>query len=271
MAARYGRAEVLQRLRKTVEDGKPIIGAGAGFGLVAKCEDIGGVDFIVVYSSGKSRRLGLKTSLIGDANALVKDLGKEVLFVVKNAPVIAGIQATDPTRDIHELVDSLIDMGFSGIINYPSVGLYGREWLNGYEEEVEIEARIMRELKSRDILTMTYVYRPEEAKLFASAVDLVIAHVGWTAGGLVGNKNVLTLEEACDEVQSIIDIVKAENPDAICLAHGGPFVKPEDTECLYARTTAVGYVGASSIERIPIEEAVINCVRQFKGVSMKSK
>lgn len=269
MATRYSRTQVLERLSNTIKSRKPIVGAGAGFGLVAKCEDVGGVDFIVVYSSGKSRRLGLKTSLIGDANAMVKELGEEVLFVVKEAPVIAGIQATDPTRDIGRLVDELLEMGFSGIINYPSVGLYGREWINGYDEEIEIEAKTMRALKDRDVFTMTYIYRLEEAKLFASTVDVIIAHAGWTAGGLVGNKNVMSLPEACEHVQKIIDVAKQENPEAICLAHGGPLVTPEDTEYLYKHTTAVGYVGASSIERIPIEEAVVSTVRRFKSVPVR--
>lgn len=268
MAVRYTRAQVLERLSNTIQSKRPILGAGAGFGLVAKCEEVGGTDFIVVYSSGKSRRLGLKTSLLGDANQLVQELGEEVLFAVKHTPVIAGIQATDPTRDIGRLVDTLLDMGFSGIINYPSVGLYGRDWINGYSEELELEAKIFRELKARDVFTMTYIYRLEEAKLLGGAVDLIIAHAGWTAGGLAGNKSVMTLPQACEHVQTIIDAAREENPDVICLAHGGPLVRPDDTAYLYKHTTAVGYVGASSIERIPIEEAVAGTCRGFKNVPL---
>lgn len=269
MGKTYSRIQILSRLKKCINEEKPIIGAGAGFGLVAKCEEIGGADLIVVYATGISRRMGLRTFNLGDANELVRELGEEILFVVKETPVIAGVQATDPTKDIGKLINNLLEMGYSGIINYPSVGLYGHEWINGYYDEMDIEIEIMQKAKEKGIFTMTYIYNIEEAKKFANAVDLIVAHAGWTAGGLVGNKNAMSISEACEHIQRIIEATRQINPDIISLAHGGPFVKPEDTKYLYEKTDVDGYLGASSIERIPIEEAVVNIVKNFKSVSRK--
>lgn len=280
MGRRFTREEILERLRKVIKEGKPILGAGCSAGIIAKCAEVGGADLIIVYSTGLSRLKGLPTTLYGpmDSNAVTLSMFEELDNVVKDTPIIAGVDASDPTcLDLEKLLKKFINVGFSGIINYPTMGEFGdREPGCRYRRERESqglgwsrEVEMMRIAHRMNIFTMAYVYNLEDAQDMARVpVDVIVAHVGGTGGGLAGYKP-LSIEEAAQLAQKIITAAKSINPELICLAHGGPFAEPKDTEYLYKHTDAVGFVGASSIERIPIERAIINVVREFKSYSIK--
>ncbi len=267
---------MLARLHKTIAGGKPILGAGCSAGLIAKCAEIGGADLIIVYSTGKSRLMGLPTSRIGDANPTTLGMLDELQNVVKDTPIIGGVEAVDPRKlDLRELITPFLEAGYSGIINFPTIANIGerrvaeRESVGlGYTREVEM-IKIASEMK---VFTMAYVFTPVEARRMTEAnVDCIVAHVRGTEGGLVGYKDVSRREKAAEIVQEIIDAARSINPRVICLAHGGPFARPEDTLYLYEHTDAQGFVGASSIERIPIEKAVTEVVKEFKSIPMKRK
>ncbi|MEM2902783.1 MAG: phosphoenolpyruvate hydrolase family protein [Candidatus Bathyarchaeia archaeon] len=280
MGRRFSRKEVLERLWKTVKLGKPILGAGCSVGLVAKCAEIGGADLIIAYSTGLSRIKGLPTTLFGpmDSNAVTLSMFEELDNVVKETPIIGGVDASDPTcLDLKKLIMKFLDVGFSGIINFPTMGLFGdREPASRYRISRDSqglgwirEVELMRRAREMGVFTMAYVFNPEDAEDMAKVpVDVLVAHVGGTSGGLAGFK-AKPLQEAAEAVQKIVEAAKAINPRLICLAHGGPFADPEDTKYLYLHTDVVGFVGASSIERIPIEKAVTDVVRRFKSYSLK--
>ncbi|MCL4459912.1 MAG: phosphoenolpyruvate hydrolase family protein [Chloroflexi bacterium] len=272
LKTRIAREEILRRLRHTVEAGKPILGAGCSAGIIAKCAELGGADLIIVYSTGKSRLMGLPTSRLGDSNAITLAMAEEILNVVRDTPVIGGVEATDPTRlDLNRLLRRFIEAGYSGIINFPTIGIFTdyrrmRDKVGlGFSREVEM-VRLARQL---GIFTMAYVFSPADAEQMAQAgVDCMVAHAGPTAGGLVGVPTETSLETAALGVQRICEATKRLNPSIICLAHGGPFATPEDTAYLYQHTEAVGYVAASAIERLPIEKAVRETAERFKNVTI---
>jgi predicted TIM-barrel enzyme len=268
------RMDFLNNLEATLASGHPILGAGAGTGLVARAAAIGGADFIAVYCTSRARSRGLPTSIIGDPNTITLELVAEVAAVVTDVPIVAGVHATDPTRRPERLLEQLRALGCSGVINYPSVGLYGREYIGGpvmYDEGLEIEATVLELAQNAGLLAATYTYRPNEARRFASCVDLLIAHAGWTIGGFVGAPRAPSHEEAAELLTEQISAAKEVNPEVICLGHGGPFSAATDTASLYALTDAVGFVGASSIERIPVERAVADTVTAFKQVALPRK
>ena len=275
MAKKFTRRQILERLEKNIDEGKPIIGAGCSAGIIAKCAEIGGADLIIVYSTGKSRLMGLPTTRLGDSNAVTLDMFEEIQNVVKDTPIIAGVGATDPTRmDLKRLLKRFSDTGYSGVINFPTVMVF-TGWYRDSREQVGLGASREFEMISLahdiDLFTMAYVFDSEAARATAEAkVDCIVAHVGGTAGGLVGLK-AKSYPEAAAVVQEIITAAKSINPHVICLAHGGPFATPKDTVYLYEHTDAVGFVGASSIERIPVERAVLQCVKEFKSVPIKQK
>ncbi len=278
------RAEILSRLRGALANGDAIIGAGCSAGIVAKCAELGGADLIVCYSTGRSRIMGLRTEVIGHSNPRTLDMYDEIRNVVHNTPIIAGIEANDQTTyDLGIVIDRFIDKGFDGFINFPTVGnhehvsdFFLREYQNiasslkqpwGFVREVEL----IRLLRARDVFTMSYVFNAEQAGRMAEAgVDVVCAHVGGTAGGLIGFP-ADPMEEALENTQRIMEGAWNVDPDVICLAHGGPFAEPEDTRVLYERTDAQGFVGASSIERIPIEKAVMSAVKTFKSHKVRKR
>jgi predicted TIM-barrel enzyme len=269
------REEILRRLNRTISESKPIIAAGCSAGLIAKCAEIGGADLIVAYSTGKTRLMGLPTTVIGDSNPTTLNMCDELQNVIKDTPIIAGVEGGDPRKlDLRELITPFIQTGYSGIINFPTIALYGESRIAakesvglGYTREVDM-IKVANEM---NIFTMAYVFSPIESKLMAEAnVDCIVAHAGRTRGGLVGFKDFLGKEKAAKLVQEIIDAAKSVNLNVICLAHGGPFASPEDTRYLYEHTDSKGFVGASSIERIPIEKAVIEVVRGFKSILIKS-
>jgi len=279
MGQRFTREEILRRLRKTSEEGKPIIAAGSSAGIIAKCAELGGADLIMVYSSGKARIRGLQTTLVEDSNAVTLEMFEEIDNVVKDTPIIAGIDATEPPagRDLAELVRRFVDTGFSGIINFPTYGFFEDEtWRRNREAEgigFSREVELIRVARNMDVFTMAYVFFPQDARAMAEAgVDCMVPHAGGTAGGLVGFDAIaVPLENAAAGVQKMIEATRQVNPDVICLAHGGPIAAPEDTRYLYEHTEAAGFVGASSIERIPVERAVTEVVEAFKNFQLKRR
>jgi predicted TIM-barrel enzyme len=273
----FTRQEILERLRRTIREGKPIVGAGCSNGLIAKSAEAGGADLLIVYSTGRSRMMGLPTTSIGHANLVTLDMFDEIANVVNDTPVIGGAEAVDPTfMSLKRLNNAFRDKGYAGLINFPTIGmLHERSAMRedaglGFSREVEM----VRLARSTDYFTMAYVFTVEQSCAMAQAgVDVLVPHVGWTVGGLVGRSptSAPSFESSARDVQEMIDAAVAIHPDCICLAHGGPYSSPEDTRRLYADTTAVGFVGASSIERIPVERAVRDVVTAFKAVPMNKK
>ncbi len=271
----FTRQEILERLHATIREGRPIVGSGCSCGLVAKCAEAGGADLLIVYSTGRSRMLGLPTTPIGDANPTTLGMFDEMANVVNNTPIIGGADATDPTyMSLKRLINAFRERGYAGLINFPSLGnnpqrAEMREDVGlGYSREVEM-IRLAREM---DYFTVSYVYTVDQAARMAGAgVDVQVAHVGWTVGGLSGRsrERAPSYERAAEQVEAMIDVTLREHPHCICLAHGGPYATPEDTQRLYSDTRALGFLGASSIERIPIERAVREAVAAFKAVSLK--
>ncbi len=278
MFKQFTREEILERLQREVASGRPIVGAGAGIGITAKFAEIGGADVIIVYNTGLYRMNGHGSSAgsmpFGDANQIVLEMGlRSILPVVKNVPVIAGVCGTDVTRVIPVFLKQIREAGFSGVINFPTVGTLDgnfRQRLEdlgmGYEKEVEM----IRTARKMDLFTMAYTFDPQEARAMAEAdVDVLIAHLGLTTGGSLGSKRAVVLSEAVARVQEILRAAKEVKREVICLAHGGPISAPEDTEVIYRHTDAVGFVGASSIERIPVERAIQSATEAFKSKLLK--
>lgn len=271
----FTRIEIVDRLRESMRAGKPIVGAGASCGLIAKAAELGGADLIIVYSTGKSRLMGLPTTPLGDANKVTLEMFDEIENVVRDTPIIGGALATDPTyMDLKKLLGKFRGAGYSGVINFPNVSTYGDERGARMDDAgmgISREFEMIRLAHEQDYFTMAYSYTSNQAKRMAAAgVDVQVAHVGWTVGGLVGRsaERAPSLDAAAEMVQTMIEITLQENPDCICLAHGGPYDTPENTQALYEQTDAKGFVGASSIERIPVERAVSGAVAAFKAMPM---
>jgi predicted TIM-barrel enzyme len=274
LGKQYGRQEVCDRLRAETKKGKPIVAAGAGIGLSAKFAEAGGADLIIIYNSGLYRMDGLPSIAgympFGDANAVVKEMGLRHVFpIVRNAPVIAGICAYDLTRDMETFLKELLTVGFSGVINFPTVGRIDGDFRRSMEDlgmSYKREAEVMGIAGSLGFFTMAYVFNPEEAKMMAEkGIDAVVAHMKTTSGGSVGSQRPMTLAEAGKRCKKIFQAALTADPDVLCLAHGGPIEGPEGTEYIYRHTQAVGFVGASSIERLPTEEAIQKITKKFKA------
>ena len=272
------RVEIMDRLRRQVAAGIPIVGAGAGTGISAKCEEAGGADLIVIYNSGRFRMAGRGSIAglmpYGDANAIVVEMAAEVLPVVKQVPVLAGVCGTDPFRSMPRFLRELKDMGFSGVQNFPTVGLFeGRIRANmeetgmGYDKEVEM-IRLAGEL---DLLTTPYVFTPDEARAMAGAgADIVVAHVGTTVSGAIGAQSVMSLDEAVERVRTMAEAAREVAPDMPVICHGGPIAGVDDTRYVLDRVPGLaGFYGASSMERLPVELAITENVRQFKALTLK--
>ena len=278
MGKQYGRREVLELLRAETKKGKPIVAAGAGIGLSAKFAEAGGADLIIIYNSGLYRMDGLPSIAgympFGDANAVVKEMGLRHVFpVIRNAPVIAGICAYDLTRDMETFLKELLTAGFSGVINFPTVGRIDGDFRRSMEDlgmSFKREAEVMGLAGSLGFFTMAYVFNAEESNMMAEkGIDAVVAHMKTTTGGSVGSRRPMTLEEAGKRCAEIFKAARAVKPNVICLAHGGPIEGPEGTEYIYRHTPAVGFVGASSIERIPTEEVIQKVTKKFKAQEIK--
>jgi predicted TIM-barrel enzyme len=271
------REESLRRLRAQVAKGTPVIGAGAGTGISAKFAEAGGVDIIIIYNSGRYRMAG-RGSLAGllpygDANAIVKEMGHEVLPVVKNTPVLAGVCGTDPFRLMRVLLPELKAMGFDGVQNFPTVGLFDGVFRANLEETgmgYGLEVEMIRQAHELDMLTCPYVFNPDEARLMAEAgADVLVPHMGLTTHGAIGAATALTLEEAAQRVQAMRDAAIKVKPDVLVLCHGGPIAEPQDAQFIFDHTEGIaGFFGASSIERLSVEPAIEGQTRQFKSLKL---
>lgn len=273
----FTREECLSSLKKNISEGKPIIGAGAGTGISAKFAEAGGTDLIIIYNSGRYRMAG-RGSLaglmpFGDANQIVVEMASEVLPIVKDTPVLAGVCGTDPFRLMDVFLKQLKDIGFSGVQNFPTVGLIDGVFRKNLEETemgYDLEIEMIAKAHELGMLTTPYVFSEEDARQMAQAgADLLVAHMGLTTKGDIGAETALTLEEAAKSVQQIHDAAKAVNPDILVICHGGPIAEPEDAAYVLKHTQGVvGFFGASSIERLPTEKAITEQVQKFKEITL---
>ncbi|HET7836603.1 MAG TPA: phosphoenolpyruvate hydrolase family protein [Variovorax sp.] len=273
---RISRSTLLAGLRAKIEAGRPIIGGGAGTGLSAKCEEAGGIDLIVIYNSGRYRMAG-RGSLAGllaygNANEIVCEMAREVLPVVRHTPVLAGVNGTDPFMIPDEFLARLVSLGFSGVQNFPTVGLIDgvfranlEETGMGYGLEVELIARA----RALDLLTTPYVFCEADARAMAAAgADIVVCHLGLTTGGAIGAGTALTLADCVPRINDWAAAAQAVNPEVIVLCHGGPIATPEDAQYVLARCPSChGFYGASSMERLPTEVALTETTRRFVAIA----
>lgn len=284
MAKQYTRDEIIARLKKETGDGRPVVIVGAGTGISAKFAEKGGADLIGVYNSGKYRMDGHGSLAglmpYGDANQIVLDLGgRTVLPIVQEAPVIGGICGSDPTRQMPTFLKELKRLGFSGVMNFPTVGLI--DWESRFRRELETtgmgygkELETLKIAKELGLFTMGYAFRPEEGVMVGEAgLDVVIAHMGLTRGGSIGStiSKEDDLAKACRLVDEIGDAARAENPDVMVFCHGGAIAYAEDTAYAYLNSQAVGFLGASSAERIPVEEPLREATEAFKAVPLPQR
>ena len=272
----FTRDEVLKRLRKNIDDRVPIIGAGAGTGISAKFEEAGGVDLIIIYNSGRFRMAGrgslAGTMPYGDANAIVMDMAGEVLTVVEDTPVLAGVCGTDPFRQMEVFLQEVEAIGFAGVQNFPTVGLIDGLYRQNLEETgmgYGLEVEMVRTAHNMGLLTTPYAFEPEEGEQMAEAgADIVVAHMGLTTKGAIGATTALNLQESVPAVQAICDAARGVNEDVIVLCHGGPISEPEDAQYVLQHTRGVnGFYGASSMERLPVEVAITKHIEKFKAIT----
>jgi predicted TIM-barrel enzyme len=277
----YTRTEVLERLHDTLSKGQPIIAAGAGTGISAKFIEKGGADLIIIYNSGRFRMAGHGSTAglmaYGDANAVAMEIGEyEVLPIVEETPVICGVHATDPRRRMWHWLGKVKDMGFSGVNNFPTHCIIDGKFRQILEEtgmSVKKEFEMVALARRMDLFSIVYVDAPEEAKAMAEAgADVIIAHVGTTVGGSVGVVDAtMSLPEAAKRTQAIIDAGRTVRDDVLYLSHGGPINTPEDAAYINEYTDAVGFVGASSLERMAVEQSLTDLTREFKAIPVKRK
>jgi predicted TIM-barrel enzyme len=271
------RAAILQRLHAKVAHGEAIIGAGAGTGLSAKCEEAGGVDLIVIYNSGRFRMAG-RGSLAGllaygNANEIVKDMAREVLTAVKHTPVLAGVNGTDPFLLRDHFLRELKALGFAGIQNFPTVGLIDGTFRANLEEtgmSYQLEVETIAAARKLDLLTTPYVFNTDEARRMTEAgADIIVAHMGLTTGGNIGAETARTLDDCVSEVQAIADTAKSLRSDVLVLCHGGPIATPKDAQFILENCRGVdGFYGASSMERLPTERALTDEVKRFAALRL---
>ncbi|MBC8349457.1 MAG: phosphoenolpyruvate hydrolase family protein [Verrucomicrobia bacterium] len=280
MSTNDTRLAILQRLRSKVASGKPIVGGGAGTGISAKCEEAGGVDLIVIYNSGRYRMAG-RGSLsglmaYGNANEVVVDMAREVLTAVTHTPVLAGVNGTDPFMLRDPFLRQLKDMGFAGIQNFPTVGLFDGKMRVNLEETgmgYVLEVDLIRAARDLDLLTTPYVFNVEESKRMTEAgADIIVAHMGLTTGGSIGAETAMTLDDAVREVQAIADAAKSVRDDVLVICHGGPISMPEDAGYVLRNCRGVdGFYGASSMERLPTETALTSQVKAFCEIELPER
>jgi predicted TIM-barrel enzyme len=272
------RTEALARLREQVDAGRSIIGAGAGTGLSAKCAEAGGCDLIIIYNSGRYRMAG-RGSLAGlmpygDANAIVVEMAAEVLPVVEETPVLAGVCGTDPFRLMPVFLRQLRELGFAGVQNFPTVGLIDGTFRANLEETgmgYDLEVELVREARGLDLLTAPYVFDVEQSRAMSEAgADVLVPHMGLTTGGAIGAETAKTLDESVELIQEMRDAAVEVNPEILVLCHGGPISEPDDAAYVLERTNGVvGFFGASSMERLPTETAMTENMRRFKEITTR--
>jgi predicted TIM-barrel enzyme len=279
MNSPHSRNQTIQHFRNKLAEGRPIIGAGAGTGISAKCEEAGGVDLIVIYNSGRYRMAG-RGSLAGllpygNANEIVKEMAREILTAVTHTPVLAGVCATDPFMIRNLFLKELKELGFAGIQNFPTVGLIDGTFRTNLEEtgmSYQLEVDCIAAAHDLDLLTTPYVFNTDEARLMTEAgADIIVAHMGLTTNGTVGALTSKSLEDCIDDVQAIVDTCKSIRPDVLVLCHGGPIAAPKDAQYVLEGCRALdGFYGASSMERLPTETAITAEIKKFSSLKMKS-
>ncbi len=273
----WNRAQIIDSFRKKVSEGKPIVGGGAGTGISAKCEEAGGIDLIVIYNSGRYRMAG-RGSLAGllaygNANEIVVEMGREVLPVVKDTPVLAGVNGTDPFISTPNFLRQLKDQGFAGIQNFPTVGLIDGVFRANLEEtgmSYNLEVEMVSIANDMDLLTTPYVFSVEDAEAMTRAgADIIVCHMGLTTSGTIGAKTAKSLEDCVPEIQDMVDAAKAIREDILVLCHGGPIAMPDDAAYILDNCKGVvGFYGASSMERLPTEIAITEQVKTFTNLRL---
>ena len=269
------RSDLVARFHDMIARGEPIIGGGAGTGLSAKCEQAGGIDLIVIYNSGRYRMAG-RGSLAGllaygNANQIVMEMAREVLPVVRDTPVLAGVNGTDPFLNLDHFLKQVRDIGFAGVQNFPTVGLIDGTFRANLEETgmgYELEVDMVRAAHDLDLLTTPYVFDTDSAAAMARAgADIVVCHMGLTTGGAIGAETGVTLEDSVGLIDAWSEAALEVNPDVIVLCHGGPIAMPDDAQYVLGNAKHVhGFYGASSMERLPVEEALTEQTRRFKDL-----
>lgn len=271
------RQTLLDRFRTMISEGRPIIGGGAGTGLSAKSEEAGGIDLIIIYNSGRYRMAGRGSAAgllaYGNANEIVKEMAVEVLPVVQHTPVLAGVNGTDPFILMPQFLAELKYMGFSGVQNFPTVGLFDGAMRQSFEETgmgFGLEVDMIAQAHGLDLLTTPYVFNPGEAEAMTRAgADIIVAHMGVTTGGTIGATSAKTLDQCVSEIDAISAAARRVRPDVIVLCHGGPISMPEDAAYVLARADRLhGFYGASSAERLPAERAIADQIRAFKAMPL---
>jgi len=272
------RATALKGLRKTIADGVAVIGAGAGTGLSAKCAEQGGADLIIIYNSGRYRMAG-RGSLsgmmpYGDANEIVMEMAREVLPIVKRTPVLAGVCGTDPFRQMPIFLKQIKEIGFSGVQNFPTVGLIDGVFRQGLEETgmgYNLEVDMIAQARQLDLLTASYVFNSKSAEAMAKAgTDVLVPHMGLTTKGMIGASTSRSLDDCVGLIQEMHDVARKINPDIIVICHGGPIAEPEDAKYILSKVKGVqGFFGASSMERLPTEIAMTENMKRFKSLTIK--
>ena len=277
---RIERKAILEKFQDLVRRRVPIVGGGAGTGLSAKCEEAGGIDLIIIYNSGRYRMAGRGSAAgllaYGNANAIVKEMALEVLPVVKHTPVLAGVNGTDPFVLMPQFLAELKAMGFSGVQNFPTIGLFDGIMRASFEETgmgFGLEVDMVAQAHALDLLTTPYVFNPSEAEAMAQAgADIVVAHMGVTVGGSIGATSAKSLQECIFEIDAIADAALAVRHDVIVLCHGGPIAMPADAEYILQNCEAChGFYGASSMERLPVETALTEQTKRFKSIAFAAE
>jgi predicted TIM-barrel enzyme len=273
------RSQVLETFRKLIAEGKPIIGGGAGTGLSAKAEEAGGIDLIIIYNSGRYRMAGRGSAAgllaYGNANEIVKEMAAEVLPVVKKTPVLAGVNGTDPFLLMPQFLDELKAMGFSGVQNFPTIGLFDGVMRQSFEEtgmSYALEVDMIAAAHRLDLLTTPYVFNPDEAVAMTRAgADIVVAHMGVTTGGTIGAASAKSLDKCVEEIDAIAAAARSVREEVIVLCHGGPISMPEDARYILERCAGIhGFYGASSMERLPAEAAIRDQTAGFKALPLRA-
>ena len=269
------RKEIVADFKRKVKQGDILVGVGAGTGITAKSSEAGGADMLIIYNSGRYRMAG-RGSLAGlisygDANQIVVEMGQEVLPVVKETPVLAGVCGTDPFRVMEIYLKQLKDQGFNGVQNFPTVGLIDGVFRQNLEETgmgYDLEVEMIKKAHELDMLTTPYVFDPEQARKMAEAgADILVAHMGLTTKGTIGAKTALTLDDCVEKIEAIIEAGREVNPEIMVICHGGPIAEPEDAKYVIEKTKGIdGFFGASSIERFAAEKGIREQTAAFKGI-----
>ena len=272
------RADILKKFNAMVAEKRPIVGGGAGTGLSAKSEEAGGIDLIIIYNSGRYRMAGRGSAAgllaYGNANEIVVEMAREVLPVVKHTPVLAGVNGTDPFVLMPQFLAELKALGFSGVQNFPTIGLFDGVMRTSFEETgmgYGLEVDMIAAAHKLDLLTTPYVFNPDEAKAMTEAgADIIVAHMGVTTGGAIGARAAKTLDQSAAEIDAIAAAAKSVRKDVIVLCHGGPIAMPEDAKYILSRCADChGFYGASSMERLPVETAIAAQVKEFKSLPLR--